>query len=111
MNKQIEEMARTIFESHVAIDGIDLAFSAVHGADMEDSHFMRIAGHLYRNGYRKASDVAAEIFAEIELLLSANMSGEFRGDSVEWFDYYELHLAEDIAKLKKKFTEVQGDET
>lgn len=51
--KQIKEIARTIFESHVAIDGIDLAFAAIHGADMEDSHFMRIAGHLYRNGYRK----------------------------------------------------------
>lgn len=51
--KQIKEMARTIFESCVAIDGIDLAFAAVHGADMEDSHFMRIAKHLYHNGYRK----------------------------------------------------------
>lgn len=60
---------------------------------------------LAKAGYRKATDVAAEIFAEIERLLSANMSGEFRCDSVEWFDYYELHLAEDIAELKKKFTE------
>ena len=44
-------------------------------------------------------------FAEIESKLQANMSGEFRGDSIEWFDYFDLHLAEDIAELKK---EIQG---
>lgn len=52
--KQIEEMAKAIFESGVAIDGIDCAFAAVHGANMKDSHFMRIAKHLVCNkGYRK----------------------------------------------------------
>lgn len=50
------------------------------------------------------SEVAREIFEEIERLLSSNQSGEFRGDSIEWFDYYDLHLAECIAKLKKKYT-------
>ena len=54
--KQIEEMAKAIFESGVAIDGIDCAFAAVHGANMKDSHFMRIAKHLVCNkGYRKQS--------------------------------------------------------
>jgi hypothetical protein len=56
-----------------------------------------------------ASNMAREIFAEIEQLLSANMSGEFRGDSVEWFDYFDLHLSEDIAELKKKY-ESEGAE-
>lgn len=51
------------------------------------------------------ADVAREIFEEIEILLSANASGEFRGDSIEWFDYFDLHLAEDIAELKKKYME------
>ncbi len=51
--EQIEKMAKDIFESGVAIDGIDHAFAAVHGADMTDSHFMRIAQHLYNAGYRK----------------------------------------------------------
>ena len=55
--KQIEEMAKDIFESRVAIDGIDIAFAAVHGADKADSHFMRIAKHLVCNkGYRKQSE-------------------------------------------------------
>lgn len=54
--KQIEEMARDIFAPKVAIDGIDIAFAAVHGADKPDSHFMRIAQHLYNAGYRKQSE-------------------------------------------------------
>lgn len=44
---------------------------------------------------------------EIENLLSANMSGELRGDSIEWFDYFDLHLAEDIAELKNEYTEAE----
>ena len=68
-----------------------------------------IAQTLYNAGYRKQSEVAREIFEEIEnRLLPSNTSGEYRGDSVEWFDYYDLHLAEDIAELKKKYT---GGET
>jgi hypothetical protein len=52
--KQIKEMARDIFEPRVAIDGIDIAFAAVHGVDDAESHFMRIARHLYKKGYRKS---------------------------------------------------------
>ena len=69
--KQIEEikqLARDIFERGTALDGIDFVHAAVNGADDDpESHFMRIARHLYvTKGYRKASDVAREIFAEIE---------------------------------------------
>lgn len=68
--KQIEEikqLARDIFERGTALDGIDFVHAAVNGADRDDTHFMRIARHLYCNkGYRKASEVAREIFAEIE---------------------------------------------
>ncbi len=68
-DKQIEEikqLAKDIFAPKVALDGIDLAFASVHGADMEDSHFMRIAKHLYGKGYRKASDVENAIYAAIK---------------------------------------------
>lgn len=59
----------------------------------------------YDDSYNEAkAEVAREIFKEIERLLSANQNGEFRGDSIEWFDYFDLHLAEDIAELKKKYT-------
>lgn len=54
--EQIAEMARDIFEPRVAVDGIDIAFAAVHGADRDaEGHFMRIARHLYEKGYRKHS--------------------------------------------------------
>lgn len=59
--KQIEEMARDIFAPKVAIDGIDIAFAAVHGADKPDSHFMRIAQHLYNAGYRKQGENVIEL--------------------------------------------------
>ena len=50
----IEEMAKDIFDTRVAIDGIDIAFAAVHGADTKDSNFVRIAKHLViGKGYRK----------------------------------------------------------
>lgn len=62
-------------------------------------------GYLNRI-YGIRADVAREIFEYIEeRLLPSNVSGEFRGDSIEWFDYYDLHLAEDIAELKKKYIE------
>ena len=52
----VEEMAKAIFEPKVAIDGIDIAFASVHGADKAESHFMRIAEHLYNAGYRRQSE-------------------------------------------------------
>ena len=70
MNKQIEEikeMARAIFETGEAIEEIDLRYACLHGADSDsETKFMRIARHLYHNDYRKSTDVAREIFAEIE---------------------------------------------
>ena len=45
--KDIEEMAKAIYETGVAIDGTDIAFGL-----MEDSHFHRMAGKLYNAGYR-----------------------------------------------------------
>ena len=52
----VEEMANAIFEPKVAIDGIDIAFASVHGADKAESHFMRIAEHHYNKGYRRQSE-------------------------------------------------------
>ena len=45
-----EELAECIFNSHTAIDGVDLAF----GLCSNDTHFHRIAKYLYDAGYRKA---------------------------------------------------------
>ena len=50
------------------------------------------------------SEVAREIFEEIELKLSANRSGELLSDG-KWFVCFDIQLAEEIAELKKKYTE------
>lgn len=98
--KQIEEikqLARDIFERGTALDGIDFVHAAVNGADDDpESHFMRIARHLYvTKGYRKASDIVEKIFAEISEIL---------------FDYEKAIRAENrnafearFADLKKKY--------
>ena len=44
MEKKIEEMAKDIFDSHIAIDGIDMAFASIHGVKV--SHFERMARFL-----------------------------------------------------------------
>lgn len=51
--KQIEEMAKDIYATGVAIDGIDIAY----GVHDNDDHFHRMASELYEAGYRKANDV------------------------------------------------------
>lgn len=62
--KQIEEMAKDIYATGVAIDGTDIAY----GVHDNDDHFHRMARKLYKIGYRKKSDTAKEI---IEMLKAA----------------------------------------
>ena len=55
-----------------------------------------MAEHLYNAGYRKASELAEEIFAEIEEMVITEKSNDgcaFYLDKVE------------LAELKKKYTE------
>lgn len=58
--KEIEGMAKAIYETGVAIDGTDIAFGL-----MEESHFHRMAGKLYNAGYRLESEVRKETAREI----------------------------------------------
>ena len=69
-----------------------------------------MASDLYDKGYRERSDVAREIFAEIEDLLR------------EWFDHFRqggdirgacviMSALSQVAELKKKYTEVNDDKT
>ena len=99
--KQIEEikqLARDIFERGTALDGIDFVHAAVNGADDDpESHFMRIARHLYvTKGYRKASDVAREIFEGVDSTI--DLICAMTGLDIKVFGKY--------AELKKKYTEV-----
>ena len=75
--KQIEDMARIIDDNHGFI------VSSVETAEA-----------LYTAGYRKASDVAREIFEEIEKNMVSIDFNRFRAMGRRTF-----------AKLKKKYTE------
>ena len=55
--KMIEEMAKVIYESKVAIDGSDMAF----GLSDKDDHFHRIARFLYKANCRKLPENAVII--------------------------------------------------
>lgn len=62
---------------------------------------------LYNAGYRKASDVAREIFEEIEKLLKKNELRNYEPYNVE--SYYSGDLEKALDELKKKYTESEKD--
>ena len=86
MEKQIEEMAKAI---HVNC----------HKGLTKDEAEM-IAKWCYQEIERKASEVAEEIFAEIEEIFKAYLESGI----------YFCELQEMIAKLKKKYTESEDTE-
>lgn len=64
---------------------------------------------LYNAGYRKQSEVAKEIFAEIEKLVSTNKKTVGCATYEETIFYIEDFI-EDLAELKKKHTGEKEDE-
>ena len=89
--KEIEKMAKAIYETGIAIDGTDIAFGLI-----DDSHFERMARKLVAEGY---GDIRAAV-------------KEFE-ESVKMAFYYEFDelipstMADKIDELVK---EVCGDE-
>lgn len=65
MKNEIKKLAEEIYRAGVALDGSDFA----HKSD----HFERLAGELYKAGYRKQSETVKE-FAE-KLLDKINNGG------------------------------------
>ena len=92
-DKQIEEMANEINE-------MDEPNAHYYDETLQDheafADCFTIAKHLYEKGYRKASEVAEEIFAEIENIAILN-------GYISVKDFYTEHPL--IAELKKKYTE------
>lgn len=84
-DKQIEEMAQAILELG---DNYDTCCE-------EDC--ITIASLIYGKGYRKASDVAEEIFAEIDKLLAVDKNGEANLD------------VRTLAALQKKYTQGKAE--
>ena len=58
---------------------------------------------LYNAGYHKRSDVAKEIFDEIERILSLNYCCCLPQGATEHYEYYEGNIAKDITEIKNKY--------
>ncbi len=81
-DKQIEEMAKDLLGAY-----------AINKLYTED-----VAEYLYSKGYRKSTDVAREIFEEIEKCRVIEGRHIFGGRIM-------TYLKDDIDELKKKYTE------
>ena len=91
--KQIEEMAK-LTKQHCTIDNMCGSCSLETCNDC-------LSEVLYNADYRKASEVAREIFEEIEKM---KLQKDFTSRSQDFEFGYKLALA-DISELKKKYTE------
>ena len=90
-DKQIEEMAKTILD-------VDRSY---YGMECDDIQAKAEATAIYDKGYRKASEVAREIFEEIEDLWNTEyVVGNLTAEQFK--DKY--------AELKKKYTNTEGGE-
>ena len=98
-DKQIEEMYKDVYDgiNHNAV--IDITHGGYIGINTDG-----LTRELYDDGYRKASDVAEEIFAEIERMVALN---SYQGD-VFTGRFLSIELEDDIVELKKKYTEGEG---
>jgi hypothetical protein len=86
--------------------------------DDEPCYWECMANAIIRYGYRKASEVAREIFAEIENALGLLRKGIAEGQKNDGIKYQQLHdgriisleaIAYFTAELKKKYTEGEKD--
>ena len=94
----IEEMAKAVCHLDRTCDECMTSF---------ECKAMMYAKRFYEAGYRKASEVAREIFEEIEEELSGLMNEYHK--SQRFSDYDVIRYARClIAELKKKYTEGEG---
>jgi hypothetical protein len=101
MNKQIEEMANIerllrVRKLDIEKQGFDVA-TIFYGRESEEAS---IARYLVGEGYRKASDVAREIFEEIDAELGNEL--EKADDETIVFSYDGI-VDRVLDKLKKKY--------
>lgn len=106
-DKQIEEMAKVIEQAR--IKAIDTTNSMNYGFGGW------YAKELHNAGYRKASEVAEEIFAEIEKIIDIHYNRHIFGDEdlsdteQEAVMNFSGDVTYDIAELKKKYAESEKD--
>ena len=96
--KQIEEMAKVIKSSMDNLGCGNFNFTG-------DEISTMFAKALYNAGYRKESEVAREIFGEIEKILLDNHIGHYKTTKDTWTYNFNNEILTEIAELKKKYTE------
>ena len=109
-NKQIEEKKKIISDICPFYKEYGTCEQCNTELDIDDEpcYWECMANCIIRNNYRKASEVAEEIFAEIEKLLEENqftLLPPYRSEITDWKTVFRLKLASDIAELKKKYAE------
>ncbi len=110
-DKQIEEMAKMLSEDCGSCENCKALGATSDGVDCTDYYYAR---QLYNAGYRKSSEVAEEIFAEIEEKIDLELSivrkiihakgGRANGKTVLLGKIQMLiDLKNFLAELKKKY--------
>lgn len=94
-DEQIEEMANIIAFK---------AFEQAHLIDGDENLADIVATELYAKGYRKASEAAEEIFAEIEELMS-KLDRRYMASGNPKQSWGVRGAISEIAELKKKYME------
>ena len=89
-DKQIGEMAKTL--------GIAFQLSGT-------TRFGEVAEILVDAGYRKSTDVAREIFEEIEEIFRQHTDGGYYLNNAWIPEYLNPYTQDAVAELKKKYTE------
>lgn len=103
-DKQIEEMAKVIKSSLDGLGSENFNFTG-------DEISTMFAEALYNAGYRKASDVAREIFEEIDKIVDKHYNNHIFGNNdLDDLEHdaiinFSDDVIYDIDKLKKKYTE------
>ena len=105
---QVEEMAKVMHERcrEISEDTEGIAKLEAQGKTMPDD----FAEVLYNAGYRKATDVAREIFEEIDNALH-HMAVEYHNAGhPEYFAVCEMVYHKVLRRIEKKYTEVEENE-
>ena len=95
-DKQIEGMAKYLHGNFIAYDTRWL----------EDCRSLAIS--LYDAGYRKSTDLAREIFEEIEEIFRQHTDGGYYLNNAWIPEYLNPYTQDAVAELKKKYTEGEG---
>ena len=98
-NKQIEEMAKVVCNKDCFMCPAQ-----------SPCYVKNFAEHLYKKGYRKASEVAEEIFAEIDSLLEQDekdFDEGFEGSEHEVENQAYLALTNYVYAIRKIFAELK----